>query len=93
MMTPREHLGIGAAPLALEELLLDMVLGNEAFNRFAQDVGHRHRLNEIGACLREGFPFRGIDRDGCDCIGPGALRRAQYDPDVWGARCEVVAIA
>src|SRR5260370_20834199 len=54
MMTPRERLGIGAAPLAFDELTLDVVLGNEFFNHVTKQFSHRHRFDEIGAGFREG---------------------------------------
>src|SRR5437773_12096254 len=56
MVTPRERLGIGAAPLALEKLPFDVVLGNEFFNHVTKHFGHRHRFDAIATGFRAGFP-------------------------------------
>jgi hypothetical protein len=63
MVTSRKCLRIGATPLAFDELCLDVVLGDEIFNRLTQHLRHWHRFDQVGARFRECLPFRGVSGD------------------------------
>src|SRR3954468_24008816 len=60
----RERLGILPVALALEELPLDMVLGDERRNDLLNRLRHRHLLHQIGGAFGKTFAFRRIGRDG-----------------------------
>ena len=92
MMTPRQRLRIGAALLALDEVPFDVVLCGKIFNHIAEHLRHRHCLDEIGACRRKSFTFRGIRGDGRNCIRPAPLRGAQCYPDGWNSGRKIFAV-
>src|SRR5215831_12398950 len=93
MVPPRQRLRIRAASLALDELSLDVVLGDEVFNHLAQHLGHGHRFDEIGAGFGESLSLGGIGGDRRNRIGPGTLRRAEYDPQTRGTARKILAVA
>src|SRR5215831_8594441 len=93
MVAPRQRLRIRAASLALDELSVDVVLGDEVFNRLAQHLRHGHRFDEIGGGFGESFSLGGIGGDGRHRVGPGALRRAEYDPETRGTSRKILAVA
>ena len=88
----RQRFRIGALLLALDERLLDMVLGDEGVNHLADRFGHRHRLDQIGAALGEGFAFARIGGDGDDLVGRLGAGRPQHHPQAGAAGREIVAI-
>src|SRR6185312_15790522 len=93
VVTPRKCLRIGAAPLALDELRFDVVLGDEIFKRLMQHLRHRHCFDQIGTGFRECLPFRRVRGNSGNRVGPEALRRRQYDPDTGSTGGEIVVVA
>ena len=82
---PRQRLRIGAIALALDERLLDVVLGDERLDHRAHRFRHRHRLDQMVAVLGEAFAFGGIGGDG-DEIVRAARPRSDAAPPTAPAR-------
>src|SRR5918994_2232448 len=50
-----ERFGVGPVALALVELPLDVVFHDELRNQVANGLGHRHRVDQVIACLGKGL--------------------------------------
>src|SRR5262245_56209414 len=60
---------LAAVALALEELALAMVFGDEGLNRLGDRSRHRHGLDQVAARLRIGLALGRIGRDRCHLVG------------------------
>ena len=72
--------------LALHEHLLDMVLGDERRNRVADDVRHRHRLDDVVAGLRHAFALGRIGGHEIKRVGRLGAGFAQHHPQAPASR-------
>src|SRR4051812_2843192 len=80
MLPTRQSLGVGAPALAFDELSLDVVFGNEAFNQLAHYLGHRYGFNQIVSGPGKPLSFGGISGRGGDRIKPSPPGWAQDPP-------------
>src|ERR1043165_2312841 len=88
----RQRLGVLAVALTLEELPLDMVLGNESRHDLADRFRHRDLLDQIGGAFGKALAFGRIGRDGDELIGRIALGPGHHDPEARRAAREIVAV-
>src|SRR4051794_22695907 len=92
MLPTRQSLGVGAPALAFDELSLDVVFGNEAFNQLAHYLGHRYGFNQIVSGPGKPLSFGGISGRGGDRIRPSSLGWAQDHPEARRAGGNIVAV-